>query len=98
MTERGHYARATPPSTCRRSLARALRALAGASLATLTFPARAHAGLPASVEITRPDEPIVTAPDARAPRRGAGERGARLPVYAASAGAGCESGWFEVGP
>lgn len=98
MTERGHYARTTPPSTGRRSRARALHALAGSGLVTLTFAARAHADLPASVEIMRPDEPIVTAPDARAARRGAGERGARLPVYSATAGPGCESGWFEIGP
>jgi len=54
--------------------------------------------LPASVEITRPDEPIRVRPNSAAPRRGAAERGARLPVYAASAGPGCAGTWFEVGP
>jgi hypothetical protein len=93
MTERGHDARSTPPTRRKRWFA-----LAGAGLVTLTFAARARAALPASVEITRADEPIVTAPDTGAPRRGAGERGARLPVYAAGSGPGCGSGWFEVGP
>jgi hypothetical protein len=58
----------------------------------------ALAELPASVEITRPDEPLVTRPDAKAPRRGAAEKGARLPVFAATAGPGCQGAWFEVGP
>lgn len=96
MTERGRDARQTCPS--HRSRGRVPRALAGFGLVTFAFAAHARAALPASVELTRPDEPILTAPDARAPRRGAGERGARLPVYAASGGPGCESAWFEVGP
>jgi L,D-transpeptidase catalytic domain len=54
--------------------------------------------LPLSVEVTRPDEPIRVRPDAAAPRRGAADRGARLPVYAASAGSGCTGVWYEVGP
>jgi len=54
--------------------------------------------LPASVEITRPDEPIVRRPDAKSARRGAAERGARLPVFATSTGPGCEGSWFEIGP
>ncbi len=58
----------------------------------------ATSALPASVEITRPDEPIRVRPDSAAPRRGAAERGARLPVYAANAGPGCAGTWFEVGP
>lgn len=54
--------------------------------------------LPASVEITRVDEPLVSRPDRGAPRRGAAERGARLPVFAVSRGPGCGAAWFEVGP
>lgn len=84
MTERGRRVRVLP-------------ALAAVVLpCTLARPAFAE--LPPSVEITRPDEPILTRPDAHAPRRGAGERGARLPVYAASEGPGCGGLWFEVGP
>ena len=82
----------------RTTRARALPALAGFGFATLTFAAHARAELPPSVEVTRPDEPILTAPDVHAARRGAAERGARLPVYALSAGAGCQGAWFEVGP
>jgi hypothetical protein len=54
--------------------------------------------LPASVEVTRPDEPIVTSPDRAAARRGAGQKGARLPAFAVSAGPGCASAWYLVGP
>ena len=54
--------------------------------------------LPASVEITRPDEPILRRPDAKSARRGAAQRGARLAVFAASTGPGCQGSWFEVGP
>jgi hypothetical protein len=81
-----------------RRRARVRPALAACGFATLTFAAPAFAGLPPSVEVTRPDEPIFTLPDARAPRRGAGERGARLPVYATSEGPGCRGTFFEVGP
>jgi len=59
----------------------------------------AHAEpLPASVEVTRPDEPIVVRPESAAARRGAAAKGARLPVFAASAGPGCTVAWYAVGP
>ncbi|HTQ07532.1 MAG TPA: L,D-transpeptidase [Polyangiaceae bacterium] len=75
--------------------------LSGAALA-LTLGAgpgaAAGEGLPASVEVTRPDEPIHVRPDGASPRRGAAARGARLPAFAATGGPGCEGAWFEVGP
>jgi hypothetical protein len=55
------------------------------------------APLPASVEVVRVDEPIRVGPDLGAKRRGAAERGARLPVFAESAGPGCAGVWFAVG-
>lgn len=73
-------------------------ALAAAIGSAPTVAAAGAPALPASVEITRPDEPIRVRPDSASPRRGAAERGARLPVYAASAGPGCAGAWFEVGP
>jgi hypothetical protein len=54
--------------------------------------------LPASIEITRPDEPILVRPDGSAPRRGAASKGARLPVFAVSMGPRCASPWYAVGP
>lgn len=71
------------------------------ALALVLALAPRHAGaesLPASVEIVRPDEPLVTAPDRAAPKRGAAQKGARLPVFATSLGPGCASAWFLVGP
>ena len=56
------------------------------------------APLPASVEVTRPDEPILVRPDGAAPRRGAASKGARLPVFALSFGPRCGSPWYAVGP
>jgi hypothetical protein len=64
----------------------------------LTSAEPSFGSLPPSVEVTRPDEPILVQPAASAARRGAGERGARLPVYATSTGPGCRGSWFEVGP
>lgn len=59
----------------------------------------AHAEpLPASVEVTRPDEPILVRPDGTASKRGAAIKGARLPVFATSRGPGCPGSWYEVGP
>jgi hypothetical protein len=86
--------------TERRRRVRDLPALAvvGLVCAVLAGARTARGELPKSVEVARPDEPILTRPDARAPRRGAAERGARLPVYAEDGGAGCPGGWFEVGP
>jgi len=54
--------------------------------------------LPASVEVTRPDEPILVRPESAAARRGAGQKGARLPVFATSTGPGCAALWYAVGP
>jgi hypothetical protein len=83
------------------SLSSRVLLLLGGSLAAATggdIAFGATPALPPSVEITRPDEPIRVRPDSAAPRRGAAERGARLPVYAVSAGPGCAGAWFEVGP
>ncbi|HEV8547873.1 MAG TPA: L,D-transpeptidase [Polyangiaceae bacterium] len=68
--------------------------------AALFFIARlGHAGpLPASVEVTRPDEPIHLEPNGAAAKRGAAQKGARLPVFAAERGPGCASEWYAVGP
>jgi hypothetical protein len=55
------------------------------------------APLPVSVEVVRVDEPIRVGPDAGAKRRGAAVRGARLPVFAESAGPGCNGAWFAIG-
>jgi hypothetical protein len=54
--------------------------------------------LPVSVEVVRRDEPLYVEPDATAPRRGATQRGARLPVFGKRPGPGCASGYVLVGP
>jgi hypothetical protein len=51
-----------------------------------------------SVEILRKDEPLFTLPDSKSPRRGAAALGARLPVFAVAAGAGCKTEYLLVGP
>jgi hypothetical protein len=51
-----------------------------------------------SVMVLRRDEPIFTEPSRNAARRGAGERGARLPVFEIARGGGCSGRWFSVGP
>lgn len=51
-----------------------------------------------SALILRGDEPIRAHPDAAAPRRGSGALGARLPVFGARRGPGCEDPWLLVGP
>ena len=68
-------------------------------LATFVSATNARAGeLPASLEVVRREEPILTRPDAKAPRRGTAIRGARLPVYAEGTGPGCAGIWYVVGP
>jgi lipoprotein-anchoring transpeptidase ErfK/SrfK len=51
-----------------------------------------------SVMVLRRDEPLFTEPNKGAARRGAAERGARLPVFALARGGGCSARWFSVGP
>ena len=50
-----------------------------------------------SVEITRADEPLYQAPDAAAKRRGAAALGARLPIFGAQRGPGCQGRFWLVG-
>lgn len=51
-----------------------------------------------SVAITRRDEPLFQAPDSAAPRRGTAALGARLPLFGAARGSGCQRRWLSVGP
>lgn len=51
-----------------------------------------------SVLVLRRDEPLYTEPNKGAARRGAAERGARLPVFDLARGGGCSARWFSVGP
>lgn len=51
-----------------------------------------------SVEILRADEPLFQQPDSQAPRRGTAALGARLPLFEATLGNGCEGRWLAVGP
>ena len=51
-----------------------------------------------SVMVLRRDEPLYTEPSQNAARRGAAERGARLPVFELARGGGCSGRWFSVGP
>lgn len=51
-----------------------------------------------SARVLRPDEPIFAAPSKNAKKRGAAGREARLPVFAAKAGPGCDGRWIHVGP
>src|SRR3954469_5333109 len=48
--------------------------------------------------VLRRDEPLFTEPNRGASRRGAAERGARLPVFELTRGGGCSGRWFSVGP
>src|SRR5262245_53644840 len=52
----------------------------------------------ASVYIVERDEPLLTRPQAKAPRRGSAHIGAHLPLYAATRGSGCRGRWLMVGP
>jgi len=51
-----------------------------------------------SVMVLRRDEPLFVEPHKGASRRGAAERGARLPVFEVARGGGCVGRWFSVGP
>jgi lipoprotein-anchoring transpeptidase ErfK/SrfK len=51
-----------------------------------------------SVKVLRRDEPLFVEPSLGAARRGAAERGARLPVFEIARGGGCSGRWFSVGP
>jgi L,D-transpeptidase catalytic domain len=51
-----------------------------------------------SVLVLRRDEPLFVEPTKASARRGAAERGARLPVFDLARGGGCSARWFSVGP
>jgi lipoprotein-anchoring transpeptidase ErfK/SrfK len=51
-----------------------------------------------SVRMNLGDQPLRSAPDKSAPRRGSGAREARLPLFGASEGPGCVGPWYHVGP
>jgi hypothetical protein len=51
-----------------------------------------------SVLVLNRDEPLYTRPTSSAPRRGAAAKGARLPLYGRTRGAGCKDDWLLVGP
>jgi L,D-transpeptidase catalytic domain len=59
----------------------------------LPIPSWAH-----SAEVTRDDEPLYQEPSSAAGRRGAAARGARLPIFGARRGAGCQTRFLLVGP
>lgn len=65
-------------------------------MATLAIPDRLEGVR--SVLVLRRDEPLYTEPNKGAARRGAAERGARLPVFELTRGGGCSGRWFAVGP
>jgi len=50
-----------------------------------------------SVEILRADEPLFQKPERGAPRRGTATLGARLPLFEATLGSGCDGRWLSVG-
>lgn len=90
------------------------RRAATLALAALTFSASAAAAshappwvvagdapLPAwvkSARVIRADEPIFATPSKNGKKRGAAGREARLPVFAARQGPGCDGRWLSVGP
>jgi hypothetical protein len=51
-----------------------------------------------SVVPSKDDQPLSSMPNAAAPRRGSVVYGARLPMYGAKRGPGCEGRWLLVGP
>ncbi|MCC6668447.1 MAG: L,D-transpeptidase [Polyangiaceae bacterium] len=51
-----------------------------------------------SVEVPEKDEPLYVRAGPLAARRGSAEMGARLPLYAAKRGPGCQGYWLMVGP
>jgi hypothetical protein len=50
-----------------------------------------------SAVVMKEDQPLESAPDKPAARRGSANYGARLPVYGAKRGRGCEGRWLNVG-
>ncbi len=50
-----------------------------------------------SAEITRNDEPVYQGPSGALPRRGAVAKGARVPVFAARRGPGCQGRFLQIG-
>ncbi|MEO5726021.1 MAG: murein L,D-transpeptidase, partial [Byssovorax sp.] len=51
-----------------------------------------------SARVLLDDQPLLTAPGASAPRRGAVLRDIHLPIFAVRRGAGCRGSFLEVGP
>lgn len=51
-----------------------------------------------SLLVTSPGAPVVTAPRAEAPRRGALARGERVPYMGQAVGTGCVAPWYRVDP
>jgi lipoprotein-anchoring transpeptidase ErfK/SrfK len=51
-----------------------------------------------SARVLRADEPIVATPSKNGKKRGSAGREARLPVFAAVQGPGCDGRWLSVGP
>ena len=52
----------------------------------------------ASARILKGDQPLLAAPQKDAARRGSAHRDARLPIFAARPGPGCDGRWLGVGP
>ena len=77
---------------------RPLLLLATLSIATTTSAVPDRLEGVRSVLVLRRDEPLFTEPNKGAARRGAAERGARLPVFELVRGGGCTGRWFSVGP
>ena len=75
-----------------------LTLLAPLSSATATAAAPDRLEGVRSVLVLRRDEPLFSEPNKGAARRGAAERGARLPVFELVRGGGCTGRWFSVGP
>lgn len=73
-----------------------LLAALGSATATSAAPDRLEGVR--SLLVLRRDEPLFTEPNKGAARRGAAERGARLPVFELVRGGGCTGRWFSVGP
>jgi hypothetical protein len=80
------------------------RSLASLTLLTCLSGVPATLGAPDKLEgvrsviVLRRDEPLFTEPNKGAARRGAAERGARLPVFELTRGGGCSGRWFSIGP
>jgi hypothetical protein len=50
-----------------------------------------------SVHVVKGDQPLRSEPNAQSPRRGSAMREARLPLFGARPGPGCNSAWLHVG-